>query len=63
MFAGPSLCFVLRCVVAYLLNHSKTYTLAFLISLLEFWIGSMIYTKWNWRFILLGLIFVIGGQV
>jgi hypothetical protein len=49
--------------VAYLLNHSKTYTLAFLISFAEFWIGSLIYNKWNWRFILLGLIFVIGGQV
>jgi protein-S-isoprenylcysteine O-methyltransferase Ste14 len=48
---------------AYLLNHSKTYTFAFSLSLVEFWIEAMFFAKWSRRFICLGLILVGGGQV
>lgn len=55
--------FPLLPTLAYLLNHSKTYTLAFFISLMEFWLESLFFIKWKLRFVILGFILVVGGQV
>jgi protein-S-isoprenylcysteine O-methyltransferase len=55
---------------SYLINHSKAYTIAAILSWTEFWVkNTIVPTQYNWSFpssqisISIGLVFVIFGQV
>ena len=52
-------------VIAFVINHSFHYTLAFLASVIEFWTESFLFgaSKRYTIIICFGLVLVIGGQV
>jgi protein-S-isoprenylcysteine O-methyltransferase len=52
--------------LAFVINHSKAYTIAALASWTEFWLESIMFSHFKFQFIrlrLLGLFLVIMGQV
>ena len=56
---------ILFFVVAFVINHSFHYTLAFLASLVEFWVETALFgASKRYSFaIVLGLVCMLGGQV
>lgn len=52
-------------VAAYIVNHSKNYTIAALASWAEYWIGYMIFGRYKIRIFVtvVGVLLVLAGQV